>query len=300
MDSFENFRNIVADLKTSMKQRMDKKISAAECRKLKTFQITELKNLNEKCQLAINDSNEKTEQAKQRLNKSRQGAHAVQYKINRLLKQTEEERSIQAAPVELISYNEFCQSAPSNLINKSKLSEHDKQLARLEFELIQRKQMNELLVKKQEELLRIKNEIIEKETNLTQIEPGIRTLLDSTKPLLAGLELDLENINKQLEFESFSNVDLCDSLMCLFRQCRNREAVELDVIAKFVRKDYFSVEFGSHLMEFTYDHNIGAVFVKSNVDLDHVGIMDFGRSRPNMFGQSDIDDPKMSTKISGM
>ena len=48
--------------------------------------------------------------------------------------------------------------------------------------------------------------------------------------------------------------------MCLFRQCRNREAVELDVIAKFVRKDYFSVEFGSHLMEFTYDHNIGMVY----------------------------------------
>ena len=55
----------------------------------------------------------------------------------------------------------------------------------------------------------------------------------------------------------FENIDLCDSLMCLFRQVKNRESVELDVIAKFIKKDHFEVEFGSHVMLFCYDYQLG-------------------------------------------
>ena len=37
--------------------------------------------------------------------------------------------------------------------------------------------------------MKIKSEIIEKESNLATVEPGLKLLLESAKPLLAGLEL---------------------------------------------------------------------------------------------------------------
>ena len=54
----------------------------------------------------------------------------------------------------------------------------------------------------QEELLKLKSEIIEKESNLTITEPGLKNLLESTKPLLAGLELQLDELGNTLTFES--------------------------------------------------------------------------------------------------
>ena len=53
-----------------------------------------------------------------------------------------------------------------------------------------------------EELLKLKSEIIEKESNLTITEPGLKNLLESTKPLLAGLELQLGELGNTLTFES--------------------------------------------------------------------------------------------------
>ena len=50
--------------------------------------------------------------------------------------------------------------------------------------------------------MKLKSEIIEKESNLTITEPGLKNLLESTKPLLAGLELQLGELGNTLTFES--------------------------------------------------------------------------------------------------
>ena len=93
--------------------------------------------------------------------------------------------------------------------------------------------MNGILKQKQEELLRLKSEIMDKEENLSLLEPGLKQLMEATKPLLNGLELELESLSEKIEFENFDQIELVDSLMCLYRQCRARQANQNDILVKY-------------------------------------------------------------------
>lgn len=294
MNEVNEFREIIQQLKHGMRQVMEKKMDRNDLRKEGALQILQLKCLNERSQLNLKSEWDKTENAKTQLNIKRQGFQALQYRINRLKQQIEEEKSVKAENMDIISVSQFLEDAPPRLIEKSKLSDHDQNLARLEFELMQRKEMNTLLKTKQEDLLRLKNEIIEKESNLTVIEPGLKQLLESTKPLLAGMELQLDTIGDELSFESFDEYDLSDSLMCLFRQCKNFTG---DILVKYKSRDLFEVHYQKYIFEFTHDMISGCVFVRSNTNLDSVGLCDFGTSKPNMFGQTNESDPDFEAKI---
>ena len=74
---------------------------------------------------------------------------AVQYRINRLREQIEEDLAVRAEDVALVSLEEFNSNAPEYLKRKSKQNSHDQHLARLEYELMQRKEMNLTLKTKQ-------------------------------------------------------------------------------------------------------------------------------------------------------
>ena len=74
---------------------------------------------------------------------------AVQYRINRLREQIEEDLSVRAESVDLVTVEEFNSNAPEYLKRKSKQNSHDQHLARLEYELMQRKEMNSSLKTKQ-------------------------------------------------------------------------------------------------------------------------------------------------------
>ena len=74
---------------------------------------------------------------------------AVQYRINRLREQIEEDLSVRAESVDLVTIEEFNSNAPEYLKRKSKQNSHDQHLARLEYELMQRKEMNSSLKTKQ-------------------------------------------------------------------------------------------------------------------------------------------------------
>ena len=92
--------------------------------------------------------------------------------------------------------------------------------------------MNGILKTKQEELLKLKSEIMDKEENLSLLEPGLKQLMESTKPLLSGLELELGSLSEKMQFEHFDE-EMTDSLMCLYRQCRARETNKNDVLVKY-------------------------------------------------------------------
>ena len=74
---------------------------------------------------------------------------AVQYRINRLREQIEEDLAVRAEGVDLVTFDEFNSNAPEYLKRKSKQNSHDQHLARLEYELMQRKEMNLSLKTKQ-------------------------------------------------------------------------------------------------------------------------------------------------------
>lgn len=294
MEEVSESREIIRQIKNDMKLLMQGKKDRHALRKEGSMQILQLKCLNEKCQLKVKDEWEKTENAKNQLNNKRQSHQAVQYRINRLREQIEDDLAVRAEGVDLVTFDEFNSNAPEYLKRKSQQNSHDQHLARLEYELMQRKEMNSSLKTKQEELLKLKSEIIEKESNLTITEPGLKNLLESTQPLLAGLELQLGELGNTLTFDSFDEYDLNDSLMCLFRQCKN---LGDDVLVKYHSRDSFQVQYQSYIFDFTSDKT-GCVFIKSNKSLDSVGLNDFGTSRPNMFGQSDAsNDPEFTDRI---
>jgi len=74
---------------------------------------------------------------------------AVQYRINRLREQIEEDLAVRAEGVDLVTFDEFNSNAPEYLKRKSQQNSHDQHLARLEYELMQRKEMNSSLKTKQ-------------------------------------------------------------------------------------------------------------------------------------------------------
>ena len=74
---------------------------------------------------------------------------AVQYRINRLREQIEEDLAVRAEGVDLVTFDEFNSNAPEYLKSKSQQNSHDQHLARLEYELMQRKEMNSSLKTKQ-------------------------------------------------------------------------------------------------------------------------------------------------------
>ena len=63
--------------------------------------------------------------------------------------QIEEDLSVRAESVDLVTIEEFNSNAPEYLKRKSKQNSHDQHLARLEYELMQRKEMNLSLKTKQ-------------------------------------------------------------------------------------------------------------------------------------------------------
>ena len=61
------------------------------------------------------------------------------FRVRQLEKKAETERLFAARPISLISRERFLSEAPPRLLNQAKKSEHDENLARLEFELQNRK-----------------------------------------------------------------------------------------------------------------------------------------------------------------
>merc|ERR1712176_1367096 len=257
------------------------------------FKITRLKTLNEECQLKCKESSDAVERAKQELNEKRQGADAMLYQVNRLRRQIDEDRSVKATQIinESKLKAEFNSHADEQLKQRAQLSDHDHHLALLEFELIQRRHMNGILKQKQEELLKLKSEIMDKEENLSLLEPGLKQLMEATKPLLNGLELELESLSEKIEFESFDQVELADSLMCLYRQCRARQMNKNDILVKYQGPNRFTVEITGANLEVSYHDKFGCAFIRSSSSLDHVGVQgDLGCHVPNMFGQVACND----------
>ena len=124
----------------------------------------------------------------------------------------------QIAP-RLVSEKEFDALAPLRLKKQAALSEHDHELARLEFELEQRKALTKALQERKNTVQTLRAELDEKRETVVQVifshcktlqvnsnfqvEPGLEALLESTKPLLQGLELEIATLGETIDFQKY-------------------------------------------------------------------------------------------------
>lgn len=97
----------------------------------------------------------------------------------------------------------FDQCAPQRLREQATLSKHNQQLARLEFELEQRKELATKLKQKKAQVERLRIELADRRDAVIDVEPGLVALVESTKPLLQGLELELSTMGESIHFDEY-------------------------------------------------------------------------------------------------
>lgn len=96
--------------------------------------------------------------------------------------------------IDLVSENDFYKEAPDHITRRSKTEndEHARRLARLEWELQQRKELSIMCKELQEAKEKVAQEIESKTTRLNSLIPCLDALLKATRPLQDALEINVE------------------------------------------------------------------------------------------------------------
>ncbi|XP_026467651.1 THO complex subunit 5 homolog [Ctenocephalides felis] len=101
--------------------------------------------------------------------------------------------------IDLISPEEFFKSAPESILKDVTIEDpHKLQLARLEYELMQRKELARMCKELQDKKEVIAAEIVAKRTQLNSLSPQLKTMLEATKPLQEALGLPIDK-EKQMQ-----------------------------------------------------------------------------------------------------
>lgn len=183
----------------------------------------------------------------------------------------------------------FDQCAPQRLREQATLSKHNQQLARLEFELEQRKELATKLKQKKAQVERLRIELADRRDAVIDVEPGLVALVESTKPLLQGLELELSTMGESIHFDEEPS-SFQDPMVAIFRQCKMREQNCQDIVTR-IEGDQIVIALKSNReIAFVYCSLVDRIFTKSNFNLDGINGNDVGTTgRPNMFGE--VEEP---------
>ncbi|XP_043589359.1 THO complex subunit 5 homolog [Bombus pyrosoma] len=101
--------------------------------------------------------------------------------------------------IQLVSEEEFYKEAPENIsrLEITKHNPHQLRLARLEWELTQRKQLAALCDELTENKKAVALSIESKQTRLDNLAPQLRTILEASKPLQESLGLLLDKVRQE-------------------------------------------------------------------------------------------------------
>ncbi|CAG9864329.1 unnamed protein product [Phyllotreta striolata] len=103
--------------------------------------------------------------------------------------------------IELVPFEEFMKEAPEDVSKKfSNYDENDRdqkhslRLARLEWELMQRKNLAQLCKSLIEEQKKLEQDLVERKEKLNALRPLLMNIIDSTKPLQEHLDMSLKEM----------------------------------------------------------------------------------------------------------
>ncbi|XP_063974378.1 THO complex subunit 5 homolog isoform X2 [Diachasmimorpha longicaudata] len=101
--------------------------------------------------------------------------------------------------IELVSENKFYEEAPENIsrLETTKSDPHQLRLARLEWELTQRKQLSSLCDELSKSKKAVAASISTKQSRLDNLVPQLRSILEASKPLQESLGLPLDKIHQE-------------------------------------------------------------------------------------------------------
>ncbi|XP_039249034.2 THO complex subunit 5 homolog [Styela clava] len=150
-----------------------------------------LKKLNRLAQIRCKNAKDSTLEAKQKLDANNLRLQNLQYEISHLDREVNNCLQFKSKheDIDLVSVNEFYTEAPPTISkeNETRTDNHLQTLARLDWELENRKTLKEELTQAHEKKDKICEGIKKRKQDLDSLKPNLETILKSTMPLQEAL-----------------------------------------------------------------------------------------------------------------
>ncbi|XP_062560482.1 THO complex subunit 5 homolog A [Armigeres subalbatus] len=222
------------------------KAAVAEKRIEGSLAFVALKKLNRLDKVRIRDGREALHKEKLRVDSNRLQLQNLLYEADHLKKEVQRCYLFksQDEEIELVPVEEFYDKAPDNISRpeKTKEDEHARRLARLEWELQQRKELDAHCKELQASKAKIAEEIVSKTERLDSLAPRLKDLLTATRPLQEALDMPIEKgweIQKTVRllvqplYMLYANVtaygEACDPLLVTSVQGDEEEARQIEI-----------------------------------------------------------------------
>ncbi|KAL9703784.1 hypothetical protein quinque_007302 [Culex quinquefasciatus] len=205
-----------------------------------------LKKLNRLDKVRIRDGKEALHKEKLRVDSNRLQLQNLLYEADHLRKEVQRCYLFksQDEEIELVPVEEFYEKAPETISRpeKTKEDEHARRIARLEWELQQRKELDALCKELHSSKAKVGGEIVSKTERLDSLAPRLKKLLEATRPLQEALDMPIEKgweIQKTVRllvqplYMLYANVtaygEACDALLSTSVQGDEEEARQIEL-----------------------------------------------------------------------
>ncbi|XP_060894043.1 THO complex subunit 5 homolog [Labrus mixtus] len=162
-----------------------------------------LKKLNRLAHMRLKKGRDQTHEAKQRVDVLHLQLQNLLYEVMHLQKEISKclEFKSKHEEIDLVSEEEFYQEAPEQISMPyvTKTDPHQLTLARLDWELEQRKRLAEQYKESQSTKEKIQKSIEVKKEHLTSLQPGLNAIMQASLPVQKYLSMPFEQTQKQTE-----------------------------------------------------------------------------------------------------
>ncbi|KAK3587348.1 hypothetical protein CHS0354_036514 [Potamilus streckersoni] len=231
-----NIKHAILDIRQLKENKASQMTDDIERKRVEaTLQFIALKKLNRLAHIRCKKVRDSTNEAKLRIDKYHLQLQNLLYEVMHLEKEITKclEFKSKDEEIELVSLDQFYSKAPAE-ISKPEVTQHDQHqqtLARLDWELEQRKQLASRLKVSQESKTNVEEDIRIKQEYLENLQPKLNTILQATKPVQEYLGMPFDEIREQHQTAGY----LPPPLFVLYKQatayreaCDNLLTVTLD------------------------------------------------------------------------
>lgn len=205
------YKDTCAALATLMAEIQELKASGAkdgsveieERRRQSSIHFITLKKLNRLAHMRLKKGRDQTHEAKQRVDVLHLQLQNLLYEVMHLQKEIGKclEFKSQHEEIELVSEEEFFQDAPEEISRPhvTRDDNHQLTLARLDWELEQRKRLAEQYKTSLASKEKIQKAIEQKKEYLGSLQPGLQNIMQASLPVQEYLSMPFEHMQKQTE-----------------------------------------------------------------------------------------------------
>ncbi|XP_059608501.1 THO complex subunit 5 homolog A [Phlebotomus argentipes] len=191
-----DLKKIFADVYALKKDPERNRQEIAEKRVDGSMMVVLLKKLNRLDKLRIRSGRDALHREKLNVDSNRLQLQNLLYEADHLKREVQRcyQFKSQDEDIDLVPVEEFYEKAPESISrpDKTKGDEHARRLARLEWELQQRKELATLYKELQASKELVTEEINKKTDRLASLAPRLQSLLKSTRPLQDALDMEVE------------------------------------------------------------------------------------------------------------